>query len=133
MIVGAWGGIVFLVNRNQMTQLSDLKETSSSTLAKHEVMALKTKYQWINYGAEELSLKIVFDTTVCRKPFDKYMELKELEGQTSPLIIGTKRIGYHTWLLQKIDGTFSRILPKGAIPRVEVSCQFVEYYTGEEG
>lgn len=133
MIVGAWGGIVFLVSRNQMTQLSDLKETSSSTLAKHEVMALKTKYQWINYGAEELSLKIVFDSTVCRKPFDKYMELKELEGQTSPLIIGTKRIGYHTWLLQKIDGTFSRILPKGAISRIEASCQFVEYYTGEEG
>ena len=129
MIVGAWGGIVFLVSRNQMTQLSDLKETSSSTLAKHEVMALKTKYQWINYGAEELSLKIVFDSTVCRKPFDKYMELKELEGQTSPLIIGTKRIGYHTWLLQ----TFSRILPKGAISRIEASCQFVEYYTGEEG
>lgn len=131
MVIGAWGGIAFKVVRNGTTQLSDLQESSSSNLAKHEVMAGKTKYQWINYGAEELSLRIVFDSTVCRKPFQRYMELKELEGQTSPLLIGRNRIGYHTWMLQKIDGKISRIIKKGAISRIEVTCKFVEYYTGE--
>lgn len=131
MIIGAWGGITFQVKENKTMQLNELQESSSSNLAKHEVIAGKTKYQWVNYGAEELSLKIVLDSMVCRKPFDQYMRLKELEGQTSPLLIGKRRIGYHTWLLQKIDGKFSRILPRGAISRIEVTCKFVEYYTGE--
>lgn len=131
MVIGAWGGITFCVKRNKTVMLKDLKESSSSNLAKHEVMAGKTKYQWINYEAEELSLTLIFDSTVCRKPFDQYMKLKELEGQTSPLIIGRKRIGYHVWLLQKIDGNFSRIISKGAISRIEVTCKFVEYFTGE--
>ena len=131
MVIGAWGGVVFFVQKNKTVMLKDLKESSSSNVAKHEVMAGKTKYQWINYGAEELSLTLIFDSTVCRKPFDQYMKLKELEGQTSPLIIGKKRIGYHTWMLQKIDGSFSRIISKGAISRIEVTCKFVEYFTGE--
>ena len=131
MVIGAWGGVVFFVQKNKTVMLKDLKESSSSNVAKHEVMAGKTKYQWINYGAEELSLTLIFDSTVCRKHFDQYMKLKELEGQTSPLIIGKKRIGYHTWMLQKIDGSFSRIISKGAISRIEVTCKFVEYFTGE--
>lgn len=131
MVIGAWGGVVFRVQKNKTVMLKDLKESSNSNVAKHEVMAGKTKYQWINYGAEELSLTLIFDSTVCRKPFEKYMELKELEGQTSPLIIGKKRIGYHTWMLQKIDGNFSRIINKGAISRIEVTCKFIEYFTGE--
>lgn len=130
MVIGAWGGITFRVEKNKTFMLKELKESSSSNIAKHEVMSGKTKYQWINYGAEELSLTLIFDSTVCRKPFDQYMKLKELEGQTSLLVIGRKRIGYHVWMLQKIDGNLSRILPKGAISRIEVTCKFVEYFTG---
>ena len=130
MVIGAWGGIAFKVSENHTMLLSDLEESSSSNLAKHEIMAGRTKYEWINYGAGELSIKIVFDSMICRKPYNQYMKLKNLEGYTSPLMIGRKRIGYHSWMLQKVSGRFSRILPKGAISRIEVTCKFVEYYTG---
>ncbi len=131
MVIGAWGGIVFQVREEQTAMLSGLQETSSSIIAKHDIISDKSKYQWIGYNAEELSLKIVFDSTVCKKPYQKYMQLKELEGKASPMIIGNKRIGYRSWLLQKIDGDFTRIISKGAISRIEVNCKFVEYYTGE--
>lgn len=131
MVIGAWGGIAFRVSENNVMQLSDLQENSSSNLAKHEIMAGRTKYEWINYAAGDLSLKIVFDSMVCRRPYKQYMKFKDLEGYASPLIIGKRRIGYHSWLLQSVSGRFSRIMAKGAISRIEVTCRFVEYYTGE--
>ncbi len=131
MVIGAWGGITFQVAENKTIPITGLQESSGSNLAKQESIAGKTKYQWVNYGAGDLTLKLVFDSLICRKPYDQYMRLKDLEGQTSPLIIGRRRIGYHTWLLQKIDGSFTRIISKGAISRIEVTCKFVEYYTGE--
>ena len=58
MVIGAWGGIAFKVSENHTMLLSDLEESSSSNLAKHEIMAGRTKYEWINYGADRKSTRL---------------------------------------------------------------------------
>ena len=132
MIVGAWGGINFQVEKNNITQLQSLSESSSSSVSTHDAIARRQKIQWNGYNAGEITLKLVFDASVCRNPYAKYMQLKALEGFTSPLIVGRRRIGYHRWMLTGVSGDYTHILTRGAIYRIEVSATFKEYYDDAE-
>lgn len=130
--IAAWGGIVFKVTENKAVPITAFKESSSSKIATHDCMARRQKIQWIQYNAGTLDLTVVFDSMICRKPYAEYMKLKALEGYTSPLLIGNKRIGYHRWMLTGVSGNYSRIITKGAISRIETTLKFTEYYDDGE-
>lgn len=131
--IATWCGIRFVVSNNKTMLLNDMKESNSISIATHEALSRRQKIQWIGYDASEFSLSIVFDSMVCRKPYNEYMKLKDLLGHVSYFLIGNKRIGYHRWMLTSLSGAYERILPKGGISRIEATAKFTEYYDDNGG
>lgn len=128
VIIAAWGGLTFGVSQNSTVMLNDITESAASEVATHACLARREKIQWIGYKAGTLSMTIVFDSLISKKPYANYMKLKDLEGYVSPLLIGKKRIGYHNWMLTEISGSYERIYKGGAISRISVPVKFTEYY-----
>lgn len=131
-VIAEWGGLTFGVSQEKTIALKDIKERAESSIATHACLARREKVQWISYNAGTLSMSIVFDSMICKKPYKNYLKLKDLEGYVSPLMIGTKRIGYHNWMLTSIEGDYARIFNGGAISRIEASVKFTEYYMDYE-
>jgi phage protein U len=133
MVIATWGGIRFKVSEKNTVPLKNIKLQSESSVAKHDAIARRQKIQWIEYNAGRLSVSIIFDSEVSKKPYEQYMRLQALEGYVSPFLIGNKRIGYHKWMLSSVNASFARIISKGAISRIEVDATFTEYYDDPEG
>ena len=126
--IATWCGIRFVVSENKTIPLTDLKEDNSVSIATHQSLSMRQKVQWIGYDASSFSMNIVFDSLICRKPYDEYMKLKDYLGHVSYLLIGNKRIGYHRWMLTGLSANYSRVISKGAISRIEATAKFTEYY-----
>ena len=126
--IATWGGIKFKVSEKETVPLQNIKLQSSSSIATHDAIARRQKVQWVSYNAGKLSMTIILDSEVARYPYKRFLELQDLEGYVSPFLIGTKRIGYHDWMLTSVNSSFARIIKKGAISRIEVDVTFTEYY-----
>ena len=126
--IARWGDISFKLSEKDTVMLQNIKMQSSSSVATHDAIARRQKIQWVSYNAGKLTVTIIFDSAVARKPYRKFMELQDLEGYHAPFLIGTKRIGYHDWMLTGVNSNFARIINKGAISRIEVDATFQEYY-----
>lgn len=126
--IATWCGIRFIVSNDKTMLLNDIKESNSASTATHEALSRRQKVQWVSYDASELSLTVVFDSMICKKPYNEYMKLKDLIGHVSYFLIGNKRIGYHRWMLTSLSGAYERIVPRGGISRIEANLKFTEYY-----
>ena len=126
--IATWCGIRFIVSEKKNILLNDISEKNSVSIATHDSLSRRQKIQWIGYDASSFSLSIVYDSMICKKPYNEYMKMKELMGHVSPFLIGNKRIGYHRWMLTKLDAKYSRVLTRGELSRIEATAEFTEYY-----
>jgi len=101
MQIGCLGNIIFQVNDKIVETPSSISRTGSARIAEHKLHNGNTLAEFMGIDAERMSFNIILsaDMGVNIEDECKKIQTATEKGTQLPLVIGTRTIGRHRWLI----------------------------------
>ena len=128
-MIGSLGPVVFVVSADTIRTFTDFKRSSAGRYARHEVLDLKPKTQFIGPGLDTVSFRMRFDVRYGINPRKELDQLTEIDrkGKAMPLVIGGKGAGVGLWVITGLEQSWEEIDAKGNILSATVDITLEEY------
>lgn len=134
MLVGFMAGIPFLVSKNFVRTFDNYNRSNSGRWAKHEIIGSKPVMEFLGPDAEKITFTMLLKSDQGIAPNTELNNLRKIrdKGKYFSLIIGGRKIGKHSWVIESIGETVNYWGKYGDILSVSVDITLVEYVEGEK-
>ena len=125
--IGAFGPVAFATSASYVRTFDELKETRKARYAKHDVLDLDSKLQWLGMDLAGVNLPMKFHAGFS----DPQAEREKLNAMITehiayPLVIGGKNLG--EFVIEEIALTWDQVSNKGDILHLTVEARLKEYH-----
>ena len=125
--IGAFGPVAFEVSSNYIRTFDGLNEDIPARYAKHDVLDLDSKLQWLGMDLSLVKLPMKFHTSFS-DPAAEREKLKSLQKEHTayPLVIGGVNLGMY--VIERIIATWDHVSAKGGLLHLTVEVELKEYH-----
>lgn len=134
MLIGFMAGIPFVVSKNYVRTFDGYSRSGSSRWAKHEIIAQKPVMEFIGPDTEKISFSMLLRSDMGITPNTELNNLRKMrdKGKAFSLVIGGRKIGNNSWVLESIGETVNFWGKLGGILSVKVDITLAEYTGGNK-
>ncbi|MGO4540382.1 phage tail protein [Paenibacillus sp. 2TAB19] len=127
--LGSFGPVVFVVSGETLRTFDDLKRTSASRWAKHDVIGRRPLTQYVGQGLDTISFTMRFDVAYGLNPRKEMDVLRNMEREAGAhaLIVGGKGFGTGFWIITGLDQSLETIDSAGNVIAATVTINLEEY------
>lgn len=134
MLVGFMAGVPFVVSKNYVRTFDDYNRSGSGRWAKHEIIAQKPVMEFIGPDTEKISFSMLLRSDMGITPNTELNNLRKMrdKGKSFSLVIGGRKIGTNSWVVESIGETVNFWGKLGGILSVKVDITLAEYTGGNK-
>lgn len=134
MLVGFMAGVPFVVSKNYVRTFDDYNRSGSGRWAKHEIIAQKPVMEFIGPDTEKISFSMLLRSDMGITPNTELNNLRKMrdKGKVFSLVIGGRKIGTNSWVVESIGETVNFWGKLGGILSVKVDITLAEYTGGNK-
>lgn len=134
MLVGFIAGVPFVVSKNYVRTFDDYNRSGSGRWAKHEIIAQKPVMEFIGPDTEKISFSMLLRSDMGITPNAELNNLRKMRdnGKAFSLVIGGRKIGTNSWVVESIGETVNFWGKLGEILSVKVDITLAEYAGGNK-
>ena len=134
MLVGFMAGVPFVVSKNYVRTFDDYNRSGSGRWAKHEIIAQKPVMEFIGPDTEKISFSMLLRSDMGITPNAELNNLRKMrdKGKAFSLVIGGRKIGTNSWVVESIGETVNFWGKLGGILSVKVDITRAEYAGGNK-
>lgn len=134
MLVGFMAGVPFVVSKNYVRTFDDYNRSCSGRWAKHEIIAQKPVMEFIGPDTEKISFSMLLRSDMGITPNTELNNLRKMrdKGKAFSLVIGGRKIGTNSWVVESIGETVNFWGKLGGILSVKVDITLAEYTGGNK-
>ena len=134
MLVGFMAGVPFVVSKNYVRTFDDYNRSGSGRWAKHEIIAQKPVMEFIGPDTEKISFSMLLRSDMGITPNAELNNLRKMrdKGKAFSLVIGGRKIGTNSWVVESIGETVNFWGKLGGILLVKVDITLAEYAGGNK-
>ena len=134
MLVGFMAGVPFVVSKNYVRTFDDYNRSGSGRWAKHEIIAQKPVMEFIGPDTEKISFSMLLRSDMGITPNAELNNLRKMrdKGKAFSLVIGGRKIGTNSWVVESIGETVNLWRKLGGILSVKVDITRAEYAGGNK-
>jgi phage protein U len=125
--VGAFGPVAFEVSNKYVRTFDQLQETRRARYAKHDVLSLDSKLQWLGTDLTEAVLPMKFHASYSDPGAERAKLAKMLvEHVAYPLVIGGVNLG--EFVIEELGAIWNFVSNKGVLLHVTIEARLKEYH-----
>lgn len=134
MLIGFMAGVPFLVSKEFVRTFDNYNRSSSGRWAKHEIIGNKPIMEFLGPDTEKITFTMLLKSDQGIAPNTELNNLRNIrdKGKYFSLIIGGRKIGKHSWVIESIGEAVNYWGRYGDILSVSVDITLVEYVEGEK-
>ena len=129
MAVGSYMGRVFTVSNRKIFTPNNLKGSTGSDWANHEIIGRKARSQWVGPKLKSYTMDILLraqDGVSPRSTLDFFQRMAESQN-VDWFIIGGMPLSEHPFKLVSVSDTWDAVLNGGTLIECKVSLTIEEY------
>lgn len=128
--IGQWGSsIKFSVNSDKQLSFKNMKRTSSSRWASHNIIGKRPKMEFLGPDMDEISLDVVLSAEMGVRPRSEMKKFRVAckKGEVHYLYISGKKVCANKLAIKSVSESWDEIWSAGELVRAVVTVTFSEY------
>lgn len=128
--IGQWGSnIAFSVNSEKQLSFRNMKRTSSSRWASHNIIGKRPKMEYLGIDMDEVTLEVVLSAEMGVRPRSEMKKFRAAckSREVNYLYINGKKVCANKMAITAVSESWDKIWSQGELVRAVVAVTFSEY------